>query len=454
MEPLSKIGRRALPCVLGLLAVCGATALFGQSPIAAKPPMGWNSWDSYGLTVTQSEFQANAEWMAQHLLKFGWEYAVVDEGWYLPNPEAKPGGFQFTMDANGRYTPALNRFPLAEKDAGFSKLADWVHAKKMRFGIHIIRGIPRAAVDKNLAIAGSQYHAADAANKSDTCRWNSDNYGVRANAAGQAYYDSLASLYAGWGVDFVKIDCITVPFLDDEIRMFGTALRKTGRPIVLSLSPGPTPPERIDELRKYAQMWRISDDFWDHWGKRTDTDWSQNLVGQFQLAAKWAPLAETGHWPDADMLPLGHLGPHPGDGKVRETALTHDEQRTLLTLWSMLRSPLIAGCNLTQMDEWTTSLLTNEEVIAVDQHSRGGRAVMNDGKQAVWVAKPESGKGAYIALFNLDEAPRKVEYPLQSLGLGGVAFKVRDLWGHKDVGTADTVSATLAPHAAMLYRLR
>jgi alpha-galactosidase len=416
--------------------------------------MGWNSWDSYGLTVTQSEFQANAEWMAQHLLRYGWQYAVVDEGWYLPNPEAKPGSFKFTMDANGRYMPAQNRFALAAHDVGFSKLADWAHARKMKFGIHIIRGIPREAVEKNLPIAGSRFRAAEAANTSDTCRWNSDNYGVRANAAGQAYYDSLASLYAGWGVDFVKIDCITVPFLDDEIRMFSTALRKTGRPIVLSLSPGPTPLDKIDELRKYAQMWRISDDFWDHWKAWPDSSWSQSLLGQFQLAAKWAPLVEPGHWPDADMLPIGYLGPRPGAKKARQTALMHDEQRTVITLWSMLRSPLIAGCNLTQMDNWTSSLLTNEEVIAVDQHSRGARQTMNDGTKAVWVSKPESGKGAYIALFNLSDTPQKVEYPIQGLGLGNAAFKVRDLWARKDAGTTDILSATLPPHASALYRLQ
>ena len=365
--------------------------------------MGWNSWDSYGLSVTEDEYQANATWMAGHLLKYGWQFAVVDEGWYLPNPEAKPGSFRFTMDASGRYTPAVNRFPLAANSASFSKLSDWVHERKMKFGIHIIRGIPREAVEKNLPIANSSYRAADAANKSDTCRWNSDNYGVKANAAGQAYYDSVAALYASWGVDFVKIDCITVPYLSDEIRMFSNALSKTGRPIVLSLSPGPTPPEQVAHLRKYAQMWRISDDFWDHWKPWPGEAWSQSVTGQFERAAKWALEVEPGHWPDADMLPFGYLGPRPGTRKARDSELTHDEQRTVFTLWSILRSPLIAGANLTKMDPWTTALLTNEEVIAVNQHSHGGRQVSNDGKQAIWIAKPDGAKGVYLALFNLSD---------------------------------------------------
>jgi len=436
-----------------LFSIIAGLFAAGSSLIAASPPMGWNSWDSYGLTVTQDEFQANAEWMSQHLRRYGWEYAVVDEGWYLPNPEAKPGSFKFMLDGSGRYIPALNRFPLAANDTGFTRLAAWVHARNMKFGIHIIRGIPREAVDKNLPITGTRFHAADAANKSDTCRWNSDNYGLKANAAGQAYYDSLASLYASWGVDFVKVDCITVPFLDDEIRMFSTALRKTGRPIILSLSPGPTPLDKVDELRKYAQMWRISDDFWDHWKTWPDRPWSQSLLGQFQLAAKWAPLVDPGHWPDADMLPIGFLGPRPGLDKPRTSRLTQDEQRTLLTLWSMLRSPLIAGCNLTKMDDWTTALLTNEEVIAVDQHSHDGRQVLNDGNKAVWLAKPDSGKGAYIALFNLDDTAQKIVYPLQSLGMANTALKIRDLWARKDIGSADFVSARLPAHGAILYKL-
>jgi hypothetical protein len=154
------------------------------------------------------------------------------------------------------------------------------------------------------------------------------------------------------------------------------------------------------------------------------------------------------------MLPIGYLGPRPGEGKGRNTDLTQDEQRTLLTLWSMLRSPLIMGGNLTRMDPWTTSLLTNKEVVAVDQQSQGGRSIVNEAKKAVWVSKPEGGHGAYVALFNLDDAQQTLTYPLQSLGLSGVSFKVRDLWEHKDLGTADTLKATLRPHASVLYRLQ
>ena len=295
---------QAIPDRFGIRCEIAALQAQESTKLARTPPMGWNSWDSYGLSVTESEFEQNATWMMQNLRQHGWEYAVVDEGWYLQNPAAKPESFRYTMDAQGRYLSATNRFPSAANQAGFQKLAALVHARNMKFGIHIIRGIPREAVNKNLPIAGSKFKAAEAANKADTCRWNADNYGVKANAAGQAYYDSITALYGSWGVDFVKIDCISHPYLDDEIHMFSAALRKTQRPIVLSLSPRPTPLDKADDVAKYAQMWRISDDVWDHWQQRGKQDWSQGVLAQFKLIAEWAPHVGAGHWPDADMLPL------------------------------------------------------------------------------------------------------------------------------------------------------
>jgi alpha-galactosidase len=422
--------------------------------LAETPPLGWNSWDSYGLTINEADYKANVKWFHQHLKFFGWRYVVIDEGWYLKNPESggKPA-WQYTVSGDGLYLPAVNRFPSAANDAGFKPLADYVHSLGLKFGLHIIRGIPKEAVEKNLPIAGGKFHAADAADTSDTCRWNPDNYGVRANAAGQAYYDSVAALYAKWGLDFLKVDCITVPFKGDEIRMLSEGIKKTGRPIVLSLSPGPTPIDQIDELRKYAQMWRISDDFWDSWKKeKPGENFPQSLQGQFAMAAKWAPLVEAGHWPDADMLPLGHLGPVPGWGPVRDTRLTHDEQRTLLTLWSMLKSPLVIGANLTQMDGWTTSLLTNAEVLGVDQRSKGGHPVVQTDTTVIWLAESHPS-GYFLAVFNLGDSPQTVQQTWKSVGLNGASYRVRDLWEHADRGIQQQLSVPLAPHAAVLYRV-
>jgi alpha-galactosidase len=424
-----------------------------ESTLAVTPPMGWNSWDGYGTTVKEADVKANTQWLAEHLKPFGWQYVVVDMEWFVTNPVAEGNSKTSlsSMDTFGRYTPAVNRFPSAANDAGFKPLADYVHSLGLKFGIHILRGIPKQAVEKNLPIFGSSYLAVDAADSSDTCPWNFDNYGLDASKPGaQAYYDSIVKLYAGWDVDYIKVDCISSrPYKGDEIRMLSTALAKTRRPIVLSLSPGAAPLEKVDEMRKYAQMWRISDDIWDLW--HSTVAYPQGLGDQFANVAKWAGKARPGHWPDADMLPLGYLGPAPGWGQPRYTRLTHDEQRTFLTLWCLFPSPLMVGGDLPKADPWTTSLLTNPEVIAVDQHSTGNHPVITTDKTVVWVAQSAAAGSHYLAVFNLTESSQTVQYPWKDLGFTSTKYRLRDLWERKDLGPADSVTVTLPPHGSVLY---
>jgi alpha-galactosidase len=441
-----------------LLLARSGTAAFGRTgrgqELAPAPPMGWNSWDSYGRTITEADIKANANWMATHLKPFGWTYIVVDEGWYLLNPEeaGKPD-LKFSMTEDGRYTPAPARFPSAASGAGFKPLADYIHSLGLKFGLHIIRGIPREAVKNKLPIAGSSFHAPEASDSSDTCPWNAYNYGVKNNAAGQAYYDSIAKLYASWGVDFIKADCIADhPYKPQEIRMLHSAIEKSGRGMVLSLSPGPTAVDNRAVVSKYAEMWRISDDFWDHWGKWAGHEWSQGLRAQFDTAARWAAEPATpGRWPDADMLPIGRLGPHPGEGRPRDTLFTRDEERTMMTLWCIFRSPLIMGGDLPSCDDWTMQLLTNKEVLRVDQDSRDNRAVIVTGDLAIWTARPESGPGHYIAVFNLSDQEQTFEYDWKALGLAPGKYRLRDLWESRDLKPSEGLKVTLKAHASLLY---
>lgn len=442
-----------------LLFICSiflcSQNLISQDTLAPTPPMGWNSWDGYGTTINESQVKANAQWMAEHLKAFGWQYVIVDMEWFVANPTAEGNSktSQYSLDQNGRYTPAVNRFPSAANGAGFKPLADYVHSLGLKFGIHILRGIPKQAVVNKLPIADSSYSAADGADSSDTCPWNFDNVGTNpAQPAAQAYYDSIAKRYAGWGVDLIKVDCISShPYKGDDIRMIRQALDKAGRPIVLSLSPGPAPVEKLDEMRKYAQMWRISDDIWDIW--HNDAPYPKGLGDQFDNVTKWASKSEPGHWPDADMLPFGRLGPAPGWGKPRDTRLSHDEQRMLMTLWVIFPSPLMVGGDLSAGDTWTLSLLTNPEVIAVDQHSRGNHPVINTDKTVVWLAQSTSENAQYLAVFNRSESSAVVRYTWKELGLAGKTYKLRDLWQHKDLGATSALTATLPPHGSLLYRL-
>jgi len=456
MRPPRPVWAIAAFCVLAVFGACALGTRAQESKVAQTPPMGWNSWDAFGESVKESDIRATAEWIAKNLKSYGWEYVVVDSGWYVTNHSA---GFnaqnaQFSLDKFGRYTPAVNTIPSAAHDAGFRPLADYVHSLGLKFGLHILRGIPKEAVAKNLPIESSEFHARDAADTGDSCPWNPFNYGLdTSKPAAQAYYDSLARQFADWHVDFVKIDCISSrPYKGEEIRLISQALRKTGRPIVLSLSPGAAPLEKADEMTKYANMWRISDDEWDVW--QSSEPFPQGVNNQFERAAQWALHSWPGNWPDADMLAIGELKPAPGWGEPRTSRLTKDEQRTLLTLWSIFRSPLIMGGNLLLCDEWTKSLLTNADVIAVDQHSKGNHAVATTAKSAVWVAKRDDNTGYYVALFNRTDAPQTLQFDWKQLCLKDQEYAVRDLWEQKDVGRKKSLETALPAHGSALFLVR
>ena len=323
------------------------------------PPMGWNSWDCYGASVTEDIVRQNADYMAEHLKPYGWEYVVVDIQWY--QPEADDYDYKSfpnnLIDDWGRHIPAANRFPSTANGAGFKPLADYVHGLGLKFGIHIMRGIPRMAAHLHLPIMGSEYTCDQAADPNSICEWNPDMYGARLeHPAARAYYDSIFKLYAEWGVDFVKCDDIAreYPHCKREIEIISEACASCGRDIVLSLSPGPAPLSEAEHLKTWSNMWRITDDFWDDWAL---------LKGMFERAEKWCIHAGPGHWPDADMLPFGAIRLCGAEtAKGRWTRFTQDEQRTLMTLWCMMRSPLMMGGELTKCDPFTLSLLTNENV--------------------------------------------------------------------------------------------
>jgi hypothetical protein len=449
-----KVQRWSVLAVLVAAMVPGCRA--EQKVLAPTPPMGWNSWDSYGLTVDEAQFRANVAAIVTRLKAAGYVYAVVDEGWYLANPEdaGKPETLKYRMDTNGRYEPALNRFPTAEGSAGFKPLADYVHSQGLKFGIHIIRGISKEAVAANVGVAGSRYHAVDLADTTDTCPWNPDNYGVKDNAAGQAWYDSLMALYAGWGVDYIKVDCIAShPYKGDEIRMIHTAIGKTGRPMVLSLSPGPAPLDKAAEVAANAQVWRISDDVWDRWERPLTEHFPQGVKNQFAVIASWAPKVKPGNWPDADMLPLGVLGPVPGYGKARESRLTHDEQQTLVTLWSIGRSPLFFGGNVTELDDWTAGVLTNPAVVAMDQRGHDQRVAGDDDSLVAWTTKVDGGR-EYLAVFNLGDGAVRVAVPLARYGFTAARYSARDVWAGKDLGKVSEAAGTVAPHGVLLLELK
>lgn len=436
--------------LLGLVAMAmqAQTAQFKQW--ALTPPMGWNSWDCYGPTVTEQEVKANADYMARNLKSYGWEYIVVDIRWYIENDKA--GGYNetdavFVMDEYGRYQPAENRFPSAAGGKGFRPLADYVHGLGLKFGIHLMRGIPKLAVNKHTPVKGTNGITADQIyNESRLCTWLHDNYTVDATKQGaQAYYNSLFNQYAEWGVDFIKIDDLSTPYHREEIELIRKAIDQCGRPIVLSTSPGDTPVSAAEHLKDHANMWRMVNDVWDVW---------RDMPHLMEVAQSWYPYIAPGTWPDCDMLPLGHIAIRGERGEERYTRLTRDEQLTLMTFFCIFRSPLMYGGDLPTMDDWTLSLLTNREVLRMHKEGTDVRQLfLRDGQLAVTSRNSISGD-VYLAVFNIaDDKEQLIAVTLEELGLAG-EYQLTDLWTGQGLSkTNSKVSTKLYPHCCMLYKL-
>lgn len=440
--------------------------------LTVSPPMGWNSWDAYHGFLTEKQFRPIVQFFDENLKNFGWEYMVIDMGWYVPGPAdwdmVTPieASLKPTLDENGKWTPVSsmdeygrfipepNRFPSAVDGKGFKPLADLVHSKGMKFGIHIMRGIPRQAVDNvNSPILGTNYHAADIAVKWDTVKWSNLMYGIDINQPGaQEYYNSIFNLYAEWGVDFVKADDMMVPpYHKGEIEMMRKAIDQCGRPMVLSLSCGENPISQANHLEAHANMYRISIDVWDEW---------KDIERMFELAKWWSPFIGNGTWPDADMLTLGTLslgGTPEGKRQKRFTELTKDEQYTMMNLWCMMRSPLMWGGDPLSIDDATMVLLSNKEVLNVNQNSSNNRQVYHSfsGNEwdRVWMAEIPGSDDKYLGLFNLSDETKTVtfdfrwEYLPEKMG-------VRNLWQQKDLGVfTDKFEVELPAHASGLYRL-
>ena len=413
--------------------------------LAPTPPMGWNSWNSFATTINEAQALETAAIMAEKLLPFGYDVFTIDIQWYEPGATSYEYSKtpRTTMDEWGRVTPAPNRFPSAANGVGFAEIGRKVHGHGLKFGIHVMRGIPRLAVERNLPVLGTKVQARDIADTQSICSWNPDMYGVDMRQPGaQAYYDSIFKLYASWGVDFIKMDDMSRPYdaHAPEIEAARRAIEASGRPMILSLSPGETPVIRGEHVQRFAQMWRISDDFWDEW---------QMLEAQFVRLENWTPYRRAGAWPDPDMLPLGRLALG-----ARDSRFTPDEQRTLMTLWAITRSPLIMGGDLRHLDEATLSLLTNREVLAVDQSSVDNQPHFEADGTRIWSARDPATGDRYLALFNTTAQPKEVGFGLDRLGLAG-ASGVRDLWVGAELGpAAGRLAMTLPAHGAGLYRLR
>jgi hypothetical protein len=404
-----------------------------KDTFALTPPMGWNSYDYYNTTVTEQQVLDNALYMAAHLKDVGWEYVVVDIQWYA-REVGTDSRYQYIpfspleIDAYSRLLPDPERFPSSRDGVGFTPLAECIHGLGLKFGIHIMRGIPRIAAHQHMPLWGTQVTADQIADPSSICGWNPDMYGVRNTPEGRQYYRSLIQLYASWGVDFIKCDdiCNTNLYKHNpysarhEIEMLSQAIDECDRPMVLSLSPGPALIEQAWHYEQHANMWRITDDFWDNW---------ELLKDMFHRCELWQNHVSPGCYPDCDMLPVGTLGK--GFGMERMTRFTQDEQMTMMTLWCLFGSPLMIGAELTKLDHFTLELLRNENILAMRDPQLLPRQVCLDDQKAIWTVKDTDGIIRWFAVFNLSDKPWDYEVKTVEIGILDKNAVCQELWSEQ-----------------------
>jgi len=447
----------ALFSSLLLAGLLFAGVLFGQEPVAAHPPMGWNSYNCFGSAVHEDEVKANADYMAKKL-RYGWQYIVVDFLWAYDNPPGSLIGNPFqqrlqdgsyipwlAMDAWGRLLPNTNKFPSAWGGVGFKALADYVHGLGLKFGIHVMRGIPRQAVWAHSPVKGANGITADqVADTSSTCPWMNHMYGLDMRKPGaQEYLNSLLELYASWGVDFIKVDDIARPYSTAEIEGYKKAIDHCGRPIVLSLSPGETPLKDSTHVAQHANMWRMADDFWDSW---------KEMLKMFDYAKSWEGIGGPGHWPDCDMIQIGKVSKRGPVGPERYSKFTDDELVTHMTFWCIYRSPLMLGGNLPENREIEEKLFSNEEVLRVNQEGANPRQLYKQDGSMIWMSDAPDG-GKYVALFNISDGGKAVTLDFALTGIRKKAV-IRDLWKQTDLGTfAKKCAITIPAHGAVLLKL-
>ncbi len=432
-------------------------AVFSQ--VAQTPPMGWNSYNCFGSAVHEDEVKGNADYMAARLKQYGWQYIVVDFLWSYDNPPGSTIGNPFqkqlddgsyvpwlTMDEYGRLLPNINKFPSAFGGKGFKPLGDYIHSLGLKFGIHVMRGIPRQAVWARSKVLGANGITADMiADTSSTCPWMNHMYGLNMSKPGaQEYLNSILQLYASWGVDFIKVDDIARPYSVKEIEGYKKAIENSGRPIVLSISPGETPLAQSAHVQQYANMWRMADDFWDSWPE---------MLKMFDYAKSWEGKGGPGHWPDCDMIQIGKLSKRGPVGPERYSRFNEDELLTHMTFWCIYRSPLMLGGNLPENRETENRLFTNEEVLAVNQQGYNPRQLYKANGSMIWISDAPGTGDKYVALFNISDTVQSVKLDFTAAGLKG-KIRVRDLWNKRDTGVySKEFTQQINAHGALLLKL-
>ena len=429
--------------------------------LAKTPPMGWNSFDSYGVYLHEKAAMENLEAFAEKLKPHGYEYFVIDAGWFgefiLQEGTIYPAekhAVKVKFNEFGLLQPSDTYFP-----NGLNPIIDRCHELGLKFGLHLMRGIPRAAVKANTPVKGTQYFAQDIADTTSICVWNHQNYGVDMSKPGaHEFYNSLINQMAEWGVDFIKYDDI-VPF-PEEVKAVANAIAQCGRPIVLSLSPGGNvDPSQLEAFQK-SQMLRVTADIWDD---------QEGINDCFEAWHKWQGKERPGFWIDMDMIPFGQLqlmsqkpagvAGHEskseltekmrsgqltpfellsGKGFNRISEFTNDQMYTFITLRALSASPLMMGGDLPTLDEFSLKLITDKDVLECNQNGVMGSLVYEKDGVEIWKTPKKNTKDGWIGVFNRTGENQAISLKPENLGLDTAAsYQLQDVWNTTELPTLD-----------------
>ena len=415
-----------------------------------NPTLGWSSLAGYGAGVTEAEVLKNSGFIATHLARFGWEYIIVDYCWYFPNagslknPEQDKNLLpELSMDSFGRLLPDLERFPSSKGNKGFKPLAEKLHKQGLKFGIHLMRGIPRQAVRENTRIKDTKYTASNIADTNSRCTWLNHMFGVDAEKPGaQEYYNSVFEQFAKWGIDYVLLDDITLPLREKEIALIHKAAKNSGRAIRLSISAGEIPPSKSDKLKPFSTERRITSNYCSNW---------ENVLHLFTALESYRNIAGENYILDAGLIPTEIFGMDAPEGANSSQLLNKNELISILTLWSIARSPLIISGDLIRLSSFQLKQFQNSAVLSVVRNSRNSRQFFSKENQVAWIAEVTGKEGKYLAVFNLSDTKSYIPVELYDAGFEGEC-QVTDLWTGDFLGQFEKRLRTEVPaHGARLF---
>lgn len=409
------------------------------------PFLGWNSYDCYGSHINEKYTNQNLDAFIQKLKPYGYEYFVLDAGWYR-HYDLKPGEewptdgdkAHLNIDEFGRFLPSDVLFP-----GGLLAIIEKAHNHDIKFGLHMMRGIPREAVKRNTQIKGTPYFAQDIADTSDICSWSTLMYGIDMDKPGaQEYYNSVLELLAGWGVDFIKYDDIV--HKPKEINAVVNALKKTGRKIALSISPGDDINPAYYETYQKADMIRISRDIWD---LQEDIDIS------FERWEQIKPYADKGFWLDMDMIPFGHIRINyplthnklsSGRGYERMDNFNYAQKKTFITQRAMSASPLFMGGALTSSPATVFEIITNEDMLACNQNGVTGHLLKRIKTYAefvdIWHTPHKTNENeGWLGIFNRNGYTELIKLKKEDLGLKTTSsYRLHNIWGKNSIQDSES----------------